>query len=104
MWEQSRIDSDLQLTLYSLGCQNILNAEPAVLSYYFLAHNKVVTTARTQIQKDEALAEMEAVAQKIEKKDFTPDTSKCPRCDFKQSCRYSAAKAQSQPQSGNGRH
>ena len=92
MWEQSKIDTDLQLTLYSLGCRNVLNVEPASLSYFFLAHNKFVTTSRTQVQKDEALAELEAVARRIEKNDYTPDKEKCPRCDFKSSCKYSDIK------------
>lgn len=92
MWDQSKIDSDLQLTLYSLGCKNALNLQPASLSYFFLAHNKFVSTVRTPEQEQAALVEIEAVAEKIEQKDFTPNTAQCPRCDFKTSCRYSVVK------------
>lgn len=92
MWEQSRIDSDLQLTLYAMGCEEIMKVQPAALSYYFLAHNKVVTTSRSKIHFDEALQELENVAQKIEGGEFPPDTAKCARCDFKQFCKFSIAK------------
>ena len=92
MWEQSRIDTDLQLTFYSLGCKNALNIEPALFSFFFLAHNKVVSTQRTKIQEQEALQLLEQVARKIEKKDFTPNPAQCPKCDFRSSCKYSSAR------------
>lgn len=92
MWDQSRIDSDLQLTLYALGCKKALQIKPAALSLFFLAHNRVVTTQRTKRQEEEALQEFESVAKKIEKGDFAPDTSKCPKCDFKETCKFSTAK------------
>lgn len=93
MWEQSKIDSDLQLTFYAMGAENIMKKPPAVLSYYFLAHNKVVSTSRSQIHFDDALVELERVARKIEKGQFPPDTAKCPKCDFRQTCRFSVAKS-----------
>ncbi|OGR83882.1 MAG: hypothetical protein A2636_00845 [Elusimicrobia bacterium RIFCSPHIGHO2_01_FULL_64_10] len=99
MWEQSRIDSDLQLTLYSIGCRQLMKAEPSLLSYFFLAHNKVVTTARSSVQYREAIAEFESGAEKIEAGSFPPDVSKCPRCDFKSTCAYSSDKAPK----GNGK-
>ncbi len=92
MWDQSKIDSDLQLTLYSLGCKNALNIEPSALSYFFLAHNKVVTTTRSAEQEKAALGELEAVARKIERMDFAPNTTMCFRCDFKSSCRHSVVR------------
>lgn len=93
MWDQSRIDADLQLTFYALGCKRALNIEPSVLSYYFLAHNKIVSTQRTETQENEALKILETVARKIEQKDFTPNPAQCPRCDFKSSCKYSSVRA-----------
>ena len=92
MWEQEKIDSDLQLTLYAMGCEQIVKAPAAALSYYFLAHNKVVTTSRSKLQIKDAERELEAVAVSIEKGDFTPNTSRCPRCDFRMSCKFSTAK------------
>lgn len=92
MWDQSRIDSDLQLTLYSLGCKNALNIQPSQFSYFFLAHNKVVSTQRTEVQEKQALADFDEIAEKIEKKNFTPNTANCVRCDFRNSCKHSIAK------------
>lgn len=92
MWEQSRIDSDLQLTLYSLGCQKMLNVGPPALSYLFLAHNKFVTTTRSSLQIRQAIAEFEDVAERIERNDFTPDVTKCAKCDFKQTCAHSSSR------------
>lgn len=92
MWDQERINSDLQLTLYAIGCKKILDIEPASLSYLFLAHNRFVNTQRTKSQENAAIAEFEEVAKKIEEKKFAPDTTKCPKCDFKQSCKFSTAR------------
>jgi putative RecB family exonuclease len=92
MWQQSRVDTDLQLTLYSLGCKNALDIEPTRFSYFFLAHNQVISTQRTEIHEKQALEELETIAQKIEKEEFPPDTTQCVRCDFKNSCKYSVVK------------
>lgn len=93
MWDSSRIDSDLQLTFYALGCRKALNMEPSALSYFFLAHDKVVTTVRTEAQTAEALALFEEVAKKIEARELSPNLSMCTRCDFKTSCAYSSVRA-----------
>lgn len=95
MWDQSRIDGDLQLTLYALGCKRVLNIDPSTLSYFFLAHNKVVPTHRTELQENEALDLMEQIAKKIEKNDFNADTTRCQKCDFKQTCKFSVSKTAS---------
>ncbi len=105
MWDQPKIDSDLQLTFYSLGCKNALNIQPSALSYFFLAHNKTVSTQRTDAQERAALAELEDVAKKIEAKDFGANTAQCHRCDFKSSCRFSivrGAPANGQKSHANG--
>lgn len=93
MWDQSRIDSDLQLTLYSLGAKNALKIEPVCLSYFFLAHNKLISTQRTKVQTAEVLKKLKNIAVQIKKEEFSPNTAQCPKCDFKQSCKYSTAKA-----------
>ena len=97
MWEQTRIDNDLQLTLYTLGCSRALNIQPSHLSYFFLAHNKSVSTQRSREQLDKALFDLEAVAKEIERGKYVPDTSKCVKCDFKLSCVHSSLR------SANGR-
>ncbi len=92
MWEEARIHSDLQLTLYALGAKEALSIEPTALSYFFLAHNKVVSTQRTDLDKKAAIQELENAAEKIEKGEFAPNTAQCHRCDFRNSCKYSIVK------------
>ncbi len=92
MWDQARVDSDLQLTLYAIGCAKVLGTEPSTLSYFFLAHNQVVSTQRSEQQKKDAMKEFDVVAGLIEKQSFPPDTAKCVKCDFKFTCKYSVEK------------
>ncbi len=92
MWDQAKIDSDLQITLYAIGCENIMKTPPAVLSYYFLAHDQVISTSRTQKDFDFAYKELADVAKKLKAKDYKPDTAKCPRCDFRTLCKFSTVK------------
>ena len=92
MWDTARIDNDLQLTLYSIGCKRGFDIQPSVLSYFFLAHSALVSTHRSVEQEEKALADLEIVAQKIEQKNFVADTKNCYRCDFKMTCKYSAVK------------
>lgn len=89
MWEQSKIDSDFQLTIYALGARKVLNIVPSSLCYFFLAHNKFVVTQRSKLQEEDVLKEFEEIAAKIEQGNFTPDTSKCSKCDFKETCKFS---------------
>ncbi|MBI3012069.1 MAG: PD-(D/E)XK nuclease family protein [Elusimicrobia bacterium] len=93
IWSQDRIDSDLQLTFYALGARKVLNMEPSILSFFFLAHNKIISTQRSPAQEEEALRELKTTAKKIGDGDFSPNLKQCPQCDFKQSCQYSALRA-----------
>lgn len=92
LWSQDRVDNDLQLTLYALGCKRGLNITPTSLCYVFLAHDKTIHTRRTKEQEEAALKEVEDVAQAIERKDFTPNLAQCPNCDFKNMCAHSTVK------------
>ena len=89
MWTQEKIDTDLQLTFYAMGCEQMMKAPPQTLSYYFLAHDQVISTSRGKLQIQDAIRQLEETAQKIEKGDFTPNPSRCPRCDFKMMCQFS---------------
>ncbi|MBI1979495.1 MAG: PD-(D/E)XK nuclease family protein [Elusimicrobia bacterium] len=93
IWSQDRIDSDLQLTFYALGARKVLNMEPSILSFFFLAHNKIISTQRSPAQEEEALRELKTTAKKIGDGGFSPNLKQCPQCDFKQSCQYSALRA-----------
>ena len=89
LWPQEKIDSDLQLTLYALGCKHALGIVPGTLSLFFLAHNKIISTLRTEQDEENALKLFNDIGDKIEKNEFVPNTQNCTKCDFKKSCKFS---------------
>jgi len=89
LWNQSKVDSDLQLSLYAIACKKVFGFTPGKLSYYFLAHNKKVSTTRSKEQLDNAAKTAEEVALNIQNKNFTPNLNHCPKCDFRRICTYS---------------
>jgi RecB family exonuclease len=90
LWKQEKVDADLQIGIYALACTRALGFTPQLLSYYFLAHNRKVSTTRTPEQLASALAVIEDTARKIQQGDFTPNRNHCYRCDFKKSCPHAA--------------
>jgi RecB family exonuclease len=94
LWSQAKVDSDLQLSIYCLACREALGFAPGLLSYYFLAHDRRMSTQRSDAQLDRAVSLIGQVAGKIVKKDFTPNRVHCPRCDFKKTCPHSTFKKQ----------
>ncbi len=92
IWGKEKADSDLQLTIYSLACEKALSFKADTLSYYFLSHNKKVSTSRSKEQLEEAEKLIESVSRDIYKEKFEPDTSYCPKCDFKKKCKFSVFK------------
>ena len=94
LWDQERVDGDLQLSVYALACQRSLGYAPCSFCYYFLAHNKRMNTARTQRQIDEALATITEVAKHIKNGEFTPQLSACGTCNFIKKCARQAPQPQ----------
>ncbi|MCL2389539.1 MAG: PD-(D/E)XK nuclease family protein [Elusimicrobia bacterium] len=92
VWTQERLDSDMQLSFYAYACKNVLGFVPDKICAYFLSENKKVYTSRTQTQMEEAINEAIEVAELIATEDFSPDTTKCAMCDFKNKCKYSGSK------------
>jgi len=92
LWSTAKVDSDLQLSLYALACEKALGFVPATLTYYFLAHNKKVSTKRSKEQLEEAVALVEDIAGRIMKDDFKPNLNGCYKCDFKNNCPHSPKK------------
>jgi RecB family exonuclease len=91
-WKQEKVDSDLQLSIYSLACSRALGIEPKLLSYYFLAHDRKMSTRRSAQQIAETIGLINKVAEKIGRDEFVPNKTHCPRCDFKKICPHSAAR------------
>jgi len=85
-WKPSRVNSDLQMTLYAIACQRGLGLDPVRLSLYFLSHNEKIVTQREEHQKQEALCLLEKVAEKLTVGDYSPKHEHCPQCDFRRKC------------------
>ncbi len=92
-WKQEKVDSDLQMSIYALACERALGFKPSILTFYFVARGEKISTTRSKVQTDAAMRIAEDVARKISGREFAPEKSFCPRCDFKKSCPHSAARA-----------
>ncbi|MBR4632613.1 MAG: PD-(D/E)XK nuclease family protein [Elusimicrobia bacterium] len=92
IWEQEKIDKDLQLSLYCHACKVALGFVPDRIAIYFLSHNKKIYTTRSEEQINNALKLSVEVAEKINNNIFEPNKEGCAYCDFKQTCKYSHLK------------
>ena len=92
IWEQEKVDNDLQLSLYCYACKVALGFIPDRIAIYFLSHNKKVYTTRNEEQINNAIKLSVEVAEKINNNEFEPNKDKCAYCDFKSSCKYSSLK------------
>lgn len=92
IWEQEKVDNDLQLSLYCYGCKAALGFIPDKIAIYFLSQNKKIYTTRNQEQIDNAVKLSVNIADKINNEEFEPNTEKCSFCDFKASCKFSKLK------------
>jgi putative RecB family exonuclease len=89
IWEQERVNKNLQLTFYAYACKNIIGFNPDKISIYFLSNNKKVYTKRTQDDINNAINTAIDIAEKIAVENFDPDLSKCSVCDFRFKCKHS---------------
>ncbi|MDR1122490.1 MAG: PD-(D/E)XK nuclease family protein [Endomicrobium sp.] len=89
VWEQERVDKDLQLTFYAYACKNIFGFNPDKISVYFLSDNKKIYSKRTQDDINNAVNMAIDIAEKISAESFDPDLSKCFICNFKFKCKHS---------------
>ena len=94
IWEQEKVDNDLQLSLYCYACKVALGFIPDRIAIYFLSHNQKIYTTRNEQQINDAIKLSVDVAEKINNQEFEPNKDKCAYCDFKSSCKYSALKVQ----------
>jgi RecB family exonuclease len=89
IWEQEKVDKDLQLTFYAYACKNIFGFNPDKISVYFLSENKKVYTRRTQNDINKAIDIAIDVAENVMAENFQEDISKCSLCNFCFKCKYS---------------
>lgn len=76
----------LQLRFYALGVKESLAWNPQWLTIHYLASGQRVSAAYDPSGEDELKAWIEAAADAIEAGSAKPDTSFCPRCDYRDSC------------------
>jgi len=91
VWEQERVDKDLQLTLYAYACKNIFGFNPDKISVYFLSNNTKMYTKRSAKEIENGINLALDTAEKITSENFEADTLKCGNCDFKLKCKFSTA-------------
>ncbi|MFN2543106.1 MAG: PD-(D/E)XK nuclease family protein [Actinomycetota bacterium] len=83
----SRIDQDLQLSIYWLAAQQIWGIEPERLTLYYLLPGQRMTTTRTLEQADELKRRIAVVAERIAAGKFEPrENPLCNWCDYQALC------------------
>jgi RecB family exonuclease len=87
IWEQEKVDEDLQLSFYAYACKNIFGFSPYKISVYFLSENKKIYTRRSQSKISDAINIAIATAENIASENFNPNFSKCYSCDFNLKCK-----------------
>jgi hypothetical protein len=83
----SRIDQDLQLSIYWLAAQQVWGIEPERLTLYYLLPGQRMTTTRTHEQADDLRKRIAVVAERIAAGKFEPrENPLCNWCDYKPLC------------------
>ncbi len=93
LWKQERVDTDLQLGIYTLACEKALGITPGSAACYFLAHGKKLSTRRSRAQLKETAVLIADIADKIGRRQYPRNPAHCPRCDFRRSCGHATAQA-----------
>lgn len=92
IWEQERVDKDLQLSFYVYACKNVFGFDPDKISVYFLSENKKIYTKRSRSEISDAIDVAIETAENVAAENFDPDVSKCHMCGFKLKCKFSTYK------------
>jgi len=83
----SRIEQDLQLSIYHLAAKEVWGIEPERLTLYFLLPNQRMTTSRSPAQIDELRRRIALVAERVETGHFEArENPLCNWCDFQHLC------------------
>lgn len=89
----AQVAADAQMRFYALGARRGLGIAPALLTVDAVAAGERVTAPYDPTGEDALAADIAGAAAAIEAGRFEPDTRFCPRCDFRKTCAFSAAKA-----------
>jgi DNA helicase-2/ATP-dependent DNA helicase PcrA len=84
---QEDADESLQLSLYAIAARECWDKNPERLVFYNLETNTAVSTTRSELELEEAKAEVEEVAQKIASAQFDPTPGfHCGFCAYRRLC------------------
>ena len=84
---QKDADSSLQLSVYALAARECFSLDPVRLTFYNLADNEAVSSARTPKDLDQVRAKIHEVAEDIRHSLFNPKPGyACKFCDFVPIC------------------
>ncbi len=83
---------ELQLRFYGLGCRESLALEAELLTVHFLAAGRRVSIPYDAAGEAAFKEMIRGTADRIETGAFAPDTTFCPRCDFRNTCVRSACR------------
>jgi putative RecB family exonuclease len=84
---RSRVDADLQLSIYHLAAREIWGIEPERLTLYYLLPGQRMTTSRTLADVGALRRRIAAVAERIELGRFEPrENPVCGWCDYRHLC------------------
>ncbi len=84
---RSKVDSDLQLSIYHLATEEIWGFPPEKLTLYFLVPNVKISTTRSQEDIEETKRKIKDTLSAISEKKFDPrENALCPYCDFQERC------------------
>jgi putative RecB family exonuclease len=83
----SRIEKDLQLSMYHLAAKEVWGIEPERLTLYYLLPGQRMSTTRTAQDVDELRRRIATVAERIAAGKFEPrENPLCDWCDYKAMC------------------
>src|SRR5437660_545106 len=83
----SRVDTDLQLSIYWLAAREIWGIEPERLTLYYLLPGQRMSTTRSPEQADELRRRIRVVAERIAAAKFEPrENPLCNWCDYQALC------------------
>jgi RecB family exonuclease len=83
----SRVEQDLQLSIYYLAAREVWGIEPERLTLYFLLPGHRMTTTRTAADADELRRRIAVVAERVEAGKFEArENPLCDWCDYQHLC------------------
>jgi putative RecB family exonuclease len=83
----SRVERDLQLSIYHLAAREVWGIDPERLTLYYLLPGQRMTTSRTPEDVDELRARIATVAERIGAGKFEPrENPLCDWCDYQALC------------------